>query len=118
MGGRELPGGCVQGPGVRRAKLDAAWAITEKERVPKTALRAGPNVDNPKYREHSNPGAASEDAMERILAAIRPADAKPEGWLDSILTPPLVVDARFLHTDGLLRRLQQSEWEVAAAPSL
>lgn len=85
-----------------------AWDKLEALRVGKAEFRQGHNVHNPAYREYANPGAKETDAMTQVIACMKRSDETDKDFLERIMTWPMMVDARFLHTDGLIRRLQDS----------
>ncbi len=99
---------------LEKEKLDKAWLKLESLRVNKAEFRSttAQNVKNPDYREAANPGAKTADAMAQVLACVKGNNETDSAFLERIMTWPMVVDARFLHTDGLIRRLQdaKSNW--------
>lgn len=93
----------------KRAK---AWEKLESLRVPKADFRSARTVHQPDYREYANPGAKEADAVTQVLACMKGSEETDNAFLERIMTWPMVVDARFLHSDGLIRRLQdqRSNW--------
>ena len=98
-------------PNIEKVKLDKAWEKIELLRVDKSDFRSttAASVSNPNYREAANPGAKALDARAQVLACVKSGNESDDAFLERVLTWPMVVDARFLHTDGLIRRLQDSK---------
>lgn len=99
-------------------KLEMAWQKLEELRVDKKHFRSLQPGGNPAYRESANPGAtgsgvdSSADAMAQVVKALDPEAKDPVQFLSDLLSPGMLTDARFIATDGLMRRLssERSGW--------
>ena len=100
---------------IDRSKLDQAWSRLESLRVNKKGYRAAQTLDDPTkvaYREYSNPGAKEADARAQVLAVLKDkTDETDDAFLERLMTKPMVVDARYIHPDGMVKRLKNSVWQ-------
>lgn len=93
-------------------KLQTAWDKIEQLRLDKKEFRKQlGNVSNPSYREFANPGAKigqETDAITEVLACLGLQTKDPRASLQQLLSGAMYTDGRFIHTDGLSRRLRSA----------
>lgn len=109
-------------PSIEAPARDGCWALVSDSRIakPQRAERVlAHGKDKADYRELKNLGAKAPDAMTRALALLkRGQQVADKDFLERLLTKALVVDGRFLHTDGLVRRIKDDSqnWKVFTRP--
>ena len=104
------------GPPVTESNRKSAAELAESLRNPKqkAKVREEQHGTAAHYREHANVGAKTPEAFSQVVALLKTGNVSDGAFLESIMTKPLVVDARFLHSDGLYRRLDagNSGWKI------